>query len=236
MAFSKTLSIIVPVFNEARTIRLALQKVLQQPVGRWSKEIIVIDDGSDDDTLHEMMRVGDGFAMIRMERNRGQGWALRTGLARAAGEVVVFHDADLEYDPGDWPKMLEVIERGAAPVVYGLRTMGSPRRGYLQYVIGARFLTETFNVFWQTNLTDLYTGSKMFRRELIDGVVFHEDGFAFQVELTSYFRRKKTPIVEVPIGYSPRTFAEGKKITVWDGLHGLYALWRYRWRKHDYMT
>jgi hypothetical protein len=114
--------------------------------------------------------------------------------------------------------------------------MGSSRRGYLQYAIGARVLTATFNVLWQTHLTDLYTGSKMFRRELIDGVAFREDGFAFQVELTSYFRSKKTPIVEVPIGYAPRTFAEGKKITFWDGLHGLYALLRYRWHKHDYIT
>ncbi len=140
----------------------------------------------------------------------------------------MFHDADLEYDPSDWPKMLEVIERGAAPVAYGSRTKGSTRHGYLHYVVGARFLTEMFNVLWRANLSDLYTGAKMFRRALVDGVVFHEDGFAFQVELTSYFLRKKTPIVEVPIDYSPRTFAEGKKITIWDGLQGFYALMRYR--------
>jgi glycosyltransferase involved in cell wall biosynthesis len=115
MAYSKTLSVIVPVFNEARTIRVALQKVLRQPLGRWAKEIIVIDDGSEDESLHEVKRVGEGFTVIRHERNHGQGRALRTGMARAAGEIVVFHDADLEYEPGDWLQMLEVIERGEAP-------------------------------------------------------------------------------------------------------------------------
>ncbi|MGH7491676.1 MAG: glycosyltransferase family 2 protein [bacterium] len=228
MASSRNLSIIIPVFNEIRTIRAALQKVLLQQTGQWQKEIIVIDDGSNDGTSQEIMRMGEGIVVIRHEQNWGQGRALRTGLAHARGEVVVFHDADLEYDPSDWPRMLEVFERGAAPVVYGSRTKGATRRGYLHYVIGARLLTEAFNVLWRATLSDLYTGAKMFRRELVEGVVFQEDGFAFQVELTSCFLRKRTPIVEVAIDYSPRTFAEGKKITIWDGLQGLYALMRYR--------
>lgn len=228
MAPAKTLSIIIPVFNEIRTIRTALQRVLHQQVGGWRKEIIVIDDGSTDETPHEITQMGEDIMTVRHEQNYGQGRALRTGLAHARGEVVVFHDADLEYDPSDWPKMLEVIEQGAARVVYGSRTKGSARRGYLHYVVGARFLTETFNVLWRANLSDLYTGSKMFQRELVDGVVFREDGFAFQMELTSFFLGRKTPIVEVPIDYSPRTFAEGKKITIRDGLLGFYALMRYR--------
>lgn len=228
MAPAKKLSIIIPVFNEIRTIRAAFQKVLHQQVGEWRKEIIAVDDGSNDGTPHEIAQMGEGIMVIGHEQNYGQGRALRTGLAHAGGDVVVFHDADLEYNPSDWPKMLEVIEGGAAPIVYGSRTKGSKRHGYLHYVVGARFLTEIFNVLWQATLSDLYTVSKMFRRELLDGAVFHEDGFAFQVELTSYFLRKKTPIVEVPIGYSPRTFAEGKKITAWDGLQGLSALIRYR--------
>lgn len=224
----RQLSIIIPVFNEIRTIRAALHRVQHQEIPQWRKEIIVIDDGSNDGTSQEIMRQGKDVRVIRHDQNYGQGKALRTGFAQAQGEVVVFHDADLEYDPGDWPQMIEVIERGMAPVVYGSRTKGATRRGYLHYVVGARFLTEVFNALWQSTLSDLYTGAKMFRRELVEGVMFREDGFAFQVELTSYFLKKKAPIVEVPIDYSPRTFAEGKKITFWDGLQGFYALMRYR--------
>ncbi|MBI4128820.1 MAG: glycosyltransferase family 2 protein [Parcubacteria group bacterium] len=231
MSDRRKLSIIIPLYNEEAAVGNVLKRALDQKLDGWEREIITVDDGSEDESIQEMDDFKNTITILRHERNFGQGKALRTGIAHAHGDVVVFHDADGEYDPADWPRMLVLIERSDAPVVYGSRTLQPSRRGYFRYALGARALTECFNLLWGTKLTDLYTGCKMFRRDLVEECSFHEDGFAFQVELTSHFLRNNIRIREIPIGYAPRTFREGKKITPVDGFKGLIAIVFYRWIK-----
>ncbi len=225
---TKLLTIIVPVYNEQATIDKILQKVIAQKIPGWSKEIIVIDDGSIDNSPLQISHYTHWIKLITHDKNRGRGSSIRSALEVATGDAIIFQDADLEYDPRDWPKLLKRLEVPETAIVYGSRTINPKQKGYKAFVLGARFLTSFINVLYGSHLTDLYTGYKLFRRSTVESATLTKPGFEFEVELTSYFLKAGIPIAEVPISYNPRSFQDGKKITIVDGLKGLWYIFWYR--------
>jgi glycosyltransferase involved in cell wall biosynthesis len=222
------LSVLVPVYNERSTVTAILGKVLAVDL---PKEVIVVDDGSTDGTAAVLTEFGRGHPEVRVLRhpqNRGKGAAIRTALAHAAGDVVVIQDADLEYDPADFPRLLEPIRRGEADVVYGSRVRGRNRMSYLRYYLGGRLVSLAASLLYGYWLTDEPTCYKMFRRDLLAGVELEADGFDFCPEVTAKLLRQGVCYREVPIGYSPRSMAEGKKIRARDGLVAIWTLGKLR--------
>jgi SAM-dependent methyltransferase len=220
------MSIIVPAFNEVRTIAEILRRVAAVDV-EVDKEIIVVDDGSTDGT-QEVLRSIPGITSIFHEQNRGKGAAIRTGLGAVTGDIVVIQDADLEYDPTEYPKLLEPILAGRADVVYGSRFLGYPRRVLLfWHTVGNRFLTLVSNMFTNLNLTDMETGYKVFVAEALQSMPLRSKGFEFEPEVTARIARRGLRLYEVPISYAGRTYAEGKKIHWKDGIAALWAILRY---------
>ena len=228
------ISIIVPVYNEARTIGEALRQIHAVDLGAWDKEIIAVDDGSNDDSKREAQSAkqhlkAQNITILSHEVNRGKGAAIRTGLAVAGGDAVVIQDADLEYDPRDIPSMLDAFERaGKRAVIYGSRELTPERRGYTHYVWGVRVLTGIANILFGSRLTDIYTGFKLFPTPLIRSLRLGAAGFEFEAEVTAKLLRRGIGIREVPVHYFPRSFAEGKKIRVRDGVVGLWMLLKCR--------
>lgn len=224
------LSVVIPVFNEARTIRQIVARVRAVPL---DMEVIIVDDCSTDGTpeaLRDLERLAD-VVVIRHDRNRGKGAALRTGFAVASGAMVVVQDADLEYDPTDLPKLVRPILDGKADVVYGSRFVGgeSHRVLYFWHSVGNRVLTLLSNVFTNLNLTDMETCYKVFRREIIEGITVEEDRFGFEPEVTAKIAAiENCRIYEVGISYAGRTYAEGKKIGWRDGFRAVWCIWKYR--------
>ncbi|MCC6798424.1 MAG: glycosyltransferase family 2 protein [Candidatus Hydrogenedentes bacterium] len=222
------LSIVIPAYNEAGTIAQVVERVQSVP---YEKHIIVVDDASTDAT-REALHSLDGNAnleIISHDRNRGKGAALRTGFARVTGDIVIIQDADLEYDPRDYPKLLEPILDGRADVVYGSRFLGGPHRVLLfWHSIGNRFLTLLSNALTNINLTDMETCYKAFRADILKDIDFKSDRFGFEPEFTAKVARRGYRIYEVPISYSGRSYAEGKKITWRDGLAALFTIVRFR--------
>ncbi|HEY5171313.1 MAG TPA: glycosyltransferase family 2 protein, partial [Acidimicrobiia bacterium] len=195
------------------------------------REIIVVDDGSNDGTRDVLRQLGDSTVRVVMhDVNRGKGAALRTGFAHASGEYVLVQDADLEYDPEDWPKLLNPVLRGKARVVYGSRFTGERRNMLLLHWIGNRFLSMTTNVLYNTTLSDMETCYKLLERDLIDEMRLHSDRFDIEPEITAKVLKRGIRIYEVPISYSGREFDEGKKITWRDGFSALWTLVKYRFR------
>ncbi|MEP7044825.1 MAG: glycosyltransferase family 2 protein [Dokdonella sp.] len=229
------LSVLIPCFNEAKTLERVVRAVLASPVP--SLQIVLVDDGSTDGT-RELLRsqqlgLREGIdKVILHERNRGKGAALRSAIAAADGKVMVIQDADLEYDPAEYPRALALITSGRADVVYGSRFVGSEahRVVYFWHMVGNRFLTLISNMFTNLNLTDMETGSKMFRREAIAGIVLEEDRFGIEPELTAKLARKGCVFYEVGISYFGRTYAEGKKIGWRDGVRAIVAILKYNLR------
>jgi glycosyltransferase involved in cell wall biosynthesis len=222
-------SIIIPCFNEAKTIETLLEAVLASPVP--NKEVIVVDDASTDGT-RELLRtkIEPRVAqVIYCERNRGKGAALRAGFAAATGEIVLVQDADLEYDPRDYPQLLAPILEDRADVVYGSRFSGgqSHRVLYFWHYLGNRMLTLLSNMLTDLNLTDMETCYKVFRREVIQRITIEEDRFGFEPEITAKVSRLPCRIYEVGISYSGRTYAEGKKIGWRDGLRAIWCILKY---------
>jgi len=239
-------SIVIPVYNERATIEELLRRVQASNI---DKEIIIVDDGSTDGTrefLQQMVRTSDadpadvklphtGYRLrtenIRIffqERNRGKGAALRRGFQEARGDVVLVQDADLEYDPEDYHRLLEPIERGVADVVYGSRFLGGPHRVlFYWHYVGNRLLTTFSNMLTNLNLSDVWTCYKVFRREVLQEVELSEDRFGFEPEVTAKVAKGNWRVYEVPISYYGRTYAEGKKITWRDGLKGVWSILRY---------
>ncbi|MCX8036986.1 MAG: glycosyltransferase family 2 protein [Candidatus Sumerlaeia bacterium] len=221
------LSVIVPVYNERRTIELLLQKVRAVPI---DKEIIVVDGHSIDGTI-ELLRAQEqqpDTRVIYQPRRNGRGSALKEGIAAARGEFVIFQDADLELDPNDYPALLAPLERGEADVVFGSRFLqGRPAMTFLQYW-GNRVINWSVNLLYGTRLTDVETCYQVFRRELISKMTIHNNDFAFTVELTVKLIKAGHRIVEIPITYIPRGRAEGKKIYWKDGFVSLWTLVKYR--------
>ena len=220
------LTVVVPVFNEAATVREILRRVRASPV---SKEIVVVDDGSTDGTREILAAEGGSdLRVILHERNRGKGAALRTGFEAARGDVVLVQDADLEYDPAEYPVLLAPILDGRADAVFGSRFLsGAHRVLYYKHRLGNALLTVLSNLATNLNLTDMETCYKAVRRETLQKVVLAEDRFGFEPEITAKLARAGARIYEVPISYSGRTYEEGKKIGWKDGLRALWCIWKY---------
>jgi len=222
------LSVIVPCYNERDTIAEIVTRVLAVPM---NIEIIIVDDGSTDGSREILAGIeGEGVRVFRHPENRGKGAALTTGFASAAGDVIVVQDADLEYDPAEFPELIAPIERGMADVVYGSRFGGKPQRVHMfWHKMGNHLLTLITNVLFNCTLTDMETCYKMFRREVIEGLEIRSRRFDIEPELTAkILRAKKWRVYEMPISYYGRSYEEGKKVTWRDGAAAIWTLIRYR--------
>ena len=223
------ISVVIPVFNEVRTIEEIIRRVQSVPL---EKEIIIIDDYSTDGTVHLLEKIDDSHDNVKVcyhDRNRGKGAALRTGFAEVNGDVVIIQDADLEYDPREYPRLLEPILDGRADVVYGSRFLGGSHRVlYFWHYFGNKFLTVLSNVMSNLNLTDMETCYKVFRKEVLQDLSLKSNRFGFEPEFTMKVAKRKYRIYEVPISYSGRTYNEGKKINWKDGVAAIYTIFLYR--------
>ena len=227
------LSVVIPAYNEERTICEILDRVRATP---FEKEIVVVDDGSADRTMeclgdynaklaeHERVKV------FQHEHNKGKGAALCTGFAKATGDVILIQDADLEYDPGDYKALLKPIQDGLADVVYGSRFLGGPyvRVHMFWHRVANQVLTTFSNIFTNLNLTDMETCYKVFRKEVLEGITIRSKRFAIEPEITAKVAKKKVRIYEVPISYSGRDYAEGKKIGWRDAVSAFFAIVYFR--------
>lgn len=222
------LSIVIPCYNEKEHIISIVEKVLAAPIE--NKEIIVVDDKSTDGTdkiLEEKIRPLVSKIVYHKE-NTGKGGALRTGFAHATGDVVIIQDADLEYDPNEYPAVVAPIINGESDVCYGSRFKASKAKGYIANRIANKFLTALSNFFTHQKLTDMETCYKCFKREVIQAVDIKENRFGFEPEITAKVSKMGIKIAEVPISYYPRTNEEGKKIGFKDGVRAIYCIWKYR--------
>lgn len=224
------LSVIMPVYNELYTVEDAVKAVLA--VGR-ADELLIIDDGSTDGTraLYPAIQALDpSIRIIQHQKNAGKGAAVRTGFQHASGDILLIQDADLEYDPRDYPSLLGPIEEGRTAVVYGSRFRGGPTKTmFFWHMVGNKMLTFVTNILYNTILTDMETCYKVFRADVVRDIPLHAKGFEFEPEITSKVLKRGYRIYEVPISYNGREFEEGKKLNPWrEGPKALYYLVKYR--------
>jgi glycosyltransferase involved in cell wall biosynthesis len=226
--YMKKLSIIIPVFNEEKTIGEMLTSVLSIALPGWTKEIIVIDDGSGDGTRNVLKTWEKKVRVIYKSKNEGKGSAVTIGFKEATGDIVLIQDADLEYSPSDYPILLAPFDHAHVDVVYGSRFLGSHLSTMFVYAQGNKFVTFMTNILFNTNITDMETGFKVFRRNVLNGITIHAKRFDVEPELTVKMLKKGYQIYEVPISYFGRKFTEGKKLTWRDGVVALWTLIKYR--------
>lgn len=222
------LSVIIPVYNEVNNVSEIIKRVQAQ---KLANEIIIVDDGSSDGT-RDILKDLDGKKKVRVilhERNQGKGAAVVTGLKAAKGDVLLIQDADLEYDPRDYPQILRPIEEGLADVVYGSRFLGGARRvAMFWHMIANKLLTVLTNILYDTILTDMETGYKVFRRNVIEGMTIRAKRFDFEPEFTAKILKRHYRIFEVPITFNPRDYSQGKKIKLKDAFEAVWTLLKYR--------
>ncbi len=235
------LSIVMPVYNEESFLDEIVRRVQAVELGELQRELIMVDDCSTDGSP-EIMAAMQGrtdinpearpfdrpIRVIRHSRNQGKGAALRTGFAEAAGDLVIIQDADLEYDPDDYRKLLKPLLKGKAEVVYGSRFTGERRNMFFHHWVGNKFLTLVTNILFNTTLSDMETCYKLFTRRALEGIEIKSERFNFEPEITAKVLKKGIRIYEVPISYAGREFEEGKKITWRDGIVALGSLVKYR--------
>lgn len=228
MSPTYTLSIIIPCYNERATIAQLVDNVRAEAP---AAEILIVDDGSIDGTRDILPEVAakSNARILLHEKNGGKGLAIRTGLQAATGEILLIQDADLEYDPRDYPALLKPILEGHADVVYGSRFLGAPRRAMMfWHMIANKLLTLMTNILYDTILSDMETGYKVFKRHTILGLKLRANRFDFEPEITAKILRRRYRIYEVPITFVPREYSEGKKIGLRDAFEAVWALLRYR--------
>ena len=222
------LSVIIPIYNEINTLEEIIKRV--QDTG-LADEIVLIDDGSEDGTreLVKKYESEEGFTVILQPKNMGKGAAVRRGFEAASGDIFLIQDADLEYNPKEYPKLLEPIQEGLSEVVYGSRFLGAPRRvAMFWHMVANKLLTLFTNILYNTILTDMETGYKVFKREVVDDMPLHAKRFEFEPEFTAKILKRKFRIFEVPITFNPRDYDEGKKIGLKDAFEAIWALIKYR--------
>jgi len=222
------LSVIIPIYNEIHTLEEIISRVQKTNL---ADEIVLVDDGSIDGTreIVEKYKNKNGFVVIMHEKNQGKGAAVRSGFEVAKGEIFLIQDADLEYDPREYPNLLKPLKEGLSEVVYGSRFLGASRRvAMFWHMIANKMLTLFTNILYDTILTDMETGYKVFKREVVEDMPLHSKRFEFEPEFTAKILKRKYRIFEVPITFNPRDYSDGKKIGLSDAFEAIWALIKYR--------
>lgn len=227
------LSIIIPVFNEEKTIEEILRRVFQAKLGNWNKEVIVVNDGSVDSSEFKIKSSIRQLAdkkvkLISHKKNLGKGAAIQSGLKYATGDAVIVQDSDLEYDPNDISKLLKKLEEEKDKIIFGSRNVQVSKKDQILYVWGINLSTKLINLLYGSNLTDLYTCYKLYPRSCFEKSSAQSKSFEWDIEFVVKLLKTGYQIEEVPIDYNPRKFSEGKKIRVWDGLAGLWQIFKHR--------
>ena len=226
----KKISVIIPVYNEIKTLDEIVQKVEEASLCGLEKELIFVDDASNDGTTGILKKYENKYKVYYHEKNQGKGAAIRTAMEHMTGDIMIIQDADLEYDPVDYEELLKLILDNRADVVYGSRLSGGkPSRSFMfTHLVGNKMLTLITNILYNTTLTDMETCYKAFRTDFLKGIVIKSDRFDFEPEITAKVLKRRARLYELPISYYGREYAEGKKITWKDGVHAIWALVKFR--------